>query len=36
MSPKYLLAERSKYFSEEHSPKEGIATEKLLEERSKC
>jgi len=35
MSPKYLLAERSKYVSEEQSPKEGIATEKLLEERSK-
>ena len=35
MSPKYLLAERSKYSSEEHSPKVGSVTEKLLEERSK-
>ena len=36
MSPKYLLAERSRYSKEEHSPKGGMATEKLLEERSKC
>lgn len=35
MSPKYLLAERSRYWSEVQSPREGMETEKLLEERSK-
>lgn len=35
MSPKYLFADMSKYSSAEHSPNEGITTEKLLAERSK-